>query len=269
MIKRLARAVDRLDHEQRRRFYGYPSEPIPRLEYRFLKDLLPPAVTADTYLVAKEVTSRYLTDWGWYPREVLPGKGGTVVEVGAYLGHKTMRFVDECVGTSGRVLAIEMIPEDVQLLRRNIEANGLEGCVEAMQCGVWKEPGLRALRGKGRQRDSLVNLDKLGPERGQAVPTDTLDNILRRWGVATADFLVVTANGAEIEVLEGLQHEWERVKAVYVAACYTVDGVPTYDRCLEILKRRGSTILPQTTQHAIYAAGPRRTVARPVGTTHG
>lgn len=241
-----------------RRFYGHPSLRSHRREYTYLADKLHPVVTEETYLICKDVVSRYITDWGWYPRELLPGPGGRVVEVGAYMGHKAMRFVDECVGPTGRVLSLELNEENTRTIALNAEYNGMESVIDTVTTGVFSHEGTQRVISRGRQRNSLVNLDKLdGGIEYYDVPVRTLDSLLEQWSEPVIDFMVVTANGAELEVLRGLDRWFNCVRVMYIAACYTVDGSSTYESCLEYLNSRGCEILPQSSEIVIYAANPR------------
>jgi len=86
------------------------------------------------------------------------------------------------------------------------------------------------------------------------VRTDSLDNILHSWGEKVIDFLALTLNGAEVEALQGLEKEINRIKVIYVAARYTREGRGTYQSCIEILRERGCVILPQSGDSSIYAA---------------
>lgn len=233
-------------------FYGHPSRKQHKREYEYIADKLSPCLSAATYLTAKDVAIRYLRD-KWYRKEFLPPPGGTVVEVGAYVGHKTMRFVDQHVTTSGRVLAIEIMPENIPILKRNIAENGLENVIDVMHCGVWNEPGELKVKGMGRQRNSLVSIDHLEGEKETIVPTDTLDNILARWNQPKIDFMVITVNGAEVEVLKGLDREIKRVKILYVAAHFKRDGKPTRDACRELLRAKKCEILTDSTDTGLYA----------------
>jgi len=235
-----------------RLFYGHPSRKQHEREYEFLADKLSPCLSAATYLTAKDVAIRYLRE-KWYRKDCLPGAGGTVVEVGAYVGHKTMRFVDEHVTKSGKVLAIEIMPENLPILKRNIADNGMEGVIDVMHCGVWNEPGSLAVKGMGRQRNSLVSIDHLDRDNETTVPTDTLDNILVRWNQPKIDFMIITVNGAEIEVLQGLNKELSRIKVLYIAAHFKRDGKPTRDVCREMLRAKGCTILNEGKDAGIYA----------------
>jgi FkbM family methyltransferase len=238
--------------ENGRIFYGHPSRKQHEREYAFLSDKLSPCLTPATYLTAKDVAIRYLRE-KWYRKECLPGPGGAVVEVGAYVGHKTMRFVDQHVTTSGKVLAIEIMPENLPILKRNIADNGMEGVIDVMHCGVWKEPGSLQVKGMGRQRNSLVSIDHLDRDNETTVPTDTLDNILAKWNQPKIDFMIITVNGAEIEVLQGLNKELNRIKVLYIAAHFKRDGKPTRDVCREMLREKGCRILNEGRDAGIYA----------------
>ena len=177
------------------------------------------------------------------------------MEAGAYLGHKTIRFIDDVVGTMGKVLAIEMMPDNIEVLRKNIQANGLGSCINVINCGVWSSSGETEVMGKGRQRNSIASIDKLSNSNMRiTVRTDSLDNILHSWGEKVIDFLALTLNGAEVEALHGLEKEINRIKVIYVAARYTRKGQGTQQPCIEILKKRGCVILPQSGDSNIYAA---------------
>jgi FkbM family methyltransferase len=132
----------------------------------------------------------------------------------------------------------------------------MAGCIDVMHCGVWNEPGQLAVKGMGRQRNSLVSIDHLEREHETLVPTDTLDNVLRRWGQPRIDLMVITVNGAEIEVLEGLDRELARVRVLYVAAHFKRDGKPTRDVCRQMLRAKGCTILNEAKDKGIYARCP-------------
>lgn len=233
-------------------FYGHLSRKQHEREYAYIADKLSPCLSAATYLTAKDVAIRYLRD-KWYRKEFLPPAGGTVVEVGAYVGHKTMRFVDQHVTKTGKVLAIEIMPENIPILKRNIAENGMNGVIDVMHCGVWNQPGELAVKGMGRQRNSLVSIDHLTGENETIVPTDTLDNILSRWNQPAIDFMVITVNGAEVEVLQSLDRELKRVRILYVAAHFKRDGQPTRDLCRDLLRGKGCEILSDAGDTGLYA----------------
>jgi len=237
-------------------FYGYLSHPKARREYAYIKDIVPAVIDEDTFLLAQDIAKRYATAYTWPPAEIAPPRGGTVVEAGAYLGHKTIRFVDECLGPKGRMLAIEMVSENIDLLRRNIAENGLQHVIDALHVGVWRESGQQSIKGKGRQRYSLTDLPQLGTSVGESVPVKDLDSLLEEWGEPIVDLLYISVNGAEIEALHGLVRTLERVRALFIVAPYQRDGRPSSDICREMLAARRCTILPQTVPNQVAAWGP-------------
>jgi len=238
-------------------FYGYPSKANHRRAYHFVKDLLPQEVTEDTFLVSLDVAQRYATDFTWPPGDILPQRSGTVVECGAYLGYKTIRFAEELV-PDGKILAIELMPENVNILRRNVAEAGLSDRITIVQAGVWHKPDTLLVKGKGRQRNTLVELDKLKDDTNVVARVDTLDNLLDEWeiGDTTIDLLFVTVNGAEIEALQGLHRWMARVRGLFVAAPYERNGQPNADTCREILDRKGCTILASSNPSRVIALGP-------------
>ena len=208
-----------------------------------------------------DVCRRYLADAHWYRSDLLPPSGGTVAEIGAYLGHKTIKFVDRVVGPSGRVLAVEVMPDNSEVLRLNISGNALEEQVTIVEAGVWNRTGEEIVLGTGYQQNSLVSTDTHDFQAITRVKTDTLDNILAGWDVPAIDFLDIRVNGAEIEVLEGLDRELARVRVIYIAVPYSRGGVSTRERCLEILRDKGCSILPHDDPTEIYAATAHHALA--------
>jgi FkbM family methyltransferase len=237
-------------------FYGHLSRRNHRRIYSYVSDVISPLVTEDTFLLAMDVVKRYIA---YRDDAELPARsaGARLVEAGAYIGHKTLKYVDKVVGHDGRVLAIEMMPENAALLRRNIEANALTDCTTIVEAGVWNAAGQIQAQGMGRQRNSLVRIDTLDTEVKRSVRTDTLDNFLDAWGEPLIDLIVLTVNGAEVEALQGLVRWRDRVKAVRVYAGYARAGVPTQPECVQIFQEWGFTIVPQRVDHVVLGVNPR------------
>lgn len=60
-------------------------------------------------------------DWSWI---ALIKNGQCVYDIGANCGQSTLHIAN-AVGSSGRVIALEPVPENFRRLQRNIEFNGL------------------------------------------------------------------------------------------------------------------------------------------------
>ncbi|MCA9366404.1 FkbM family methyltransferase, partial [Candidatus Kaiserbacteria bacterium] len=237
-------------------FYGYKSKPNHLRAFEYVKDIVPRVLSADTFLLGLDIAQRYATDFSWPPASILPPKGGTLVECGAYLGHKTIRFAEELVGRGGKVLAIEMMPDNAEILRRNIRENGLEDVIDVIEAGVWNEAGTLPVKGKGRQRNSLLEIDKLNENREILARVDTLDVLLQEWGQPHVDLVFMTINGAEVEALQGMNPSLGIVKAMFIAAPYTRDGRPSGDICAEIAKAKGCKILKESSRNRLFITTP-------------
>jgi FkbM family methyltransferase len=234
-----------------RRLYGYKSRNYVVKFYNSIVDRSPATLTADTYGCAVDVAYRYLRDLP-YPRRFLPSCGGTIAEIGAYLGHKTIKFVDDVVGNEGKVLAVEMMPDNFAILERNMQENNVKN-VTLKNIGAWNKRQIKQVVGAGQQRNSLVTIDERQSfvSRG-SIQTDTLDNILSEWGVPVIDFLNIRVNGAEIEVLQGLNTELAKVKVIFVAAKYSREGQQVKIKVRELLQQKECKIVHEDYE-GIYA----------------
>jgi FkbM family methyltransferase len=242
-------------------FYSFLSKPNRRNEYKYIADTLSDVITEETYVAAIDVVQRYITDFAWPPDGLVPEGNANIIELGAYLGHKTIRFAEELAGNGGRILAVEMMPENCEVLRRNVVENGFERIIDIRAVGVWRETGTVEIYSKGRQRNSVLPIDKLEDGTRILASVETLDRIIDDWGVSPIDLVFVTVNGAEAQVLEGFHPESRDVQAFFVAAPYTVGERPNSDVCREMLGGKGYTIVDLSNRN--------RVVARYQGNTRG
>lgn len=237
-------------------FYSPISHAALKREYHYIADTLPYCITADTYLAAIDVVQRYLTDFTWPPHGLCRSGAANIIELGAYLGHKTVRFAEELAKDDGKVLAVEMMPANCEILRRNVVENGLEGVIEIREVGVWNEPGAVRVFSKGRQRVSILPIENLQNGNESFATVDTLDKIIDQWNVYPIDLVFITVNGAEIEALHGFHPEGRDVRAIFVAAPYERDGRPNYEVCRELLVERGYELVDVGNPHRVVGKRP-------------
>ena len=116
---------------------------------------------------------------------------GVFVDVGANVG--TAAFAALGAGFE-RVVAIEPVPATFRLLRANLALNRAEDRVRALRLALSDEPGtLRMDVGQGSRK---ARLDAEGSEE---VEVARLDDVVE----GDVDFLLVDAEGHEVQVLEG------------------------------------------------------------------
>ena len=112
------------------------------------------------------------------------------------------------LGPKGKILAIEPIPQNADVLRRNVEINGLGSAITVVECGVWNKCGRMPIFGDGETRFALTRVDQMNQnDLSFEVETNTLDELLKKWDEPKIDFLDIQVNGAEAEVIEGLDTE--------------------------------------------------------------
>jgi FkbM family methyltransferase len=123
--------------------------------------------------------------------------GTVVIDVGANVGFFTLRFAS-WVGQDGRVIAIEPEPKNIRQLRRRIESGQFSGRVDVIE-GVAAE--------RSRTLNLVLNPHHPGDHKigtfGIAVPTWTIDEIMRKWQSPEVSLIKIDVQGAEVRVLRG------------------------------------------------------------------
>lgn len=130
--------------------------------------------------------------------------GDTILEVGANIGTETLLFA-RLVGTGGRVVCFEPLPENVAILREQLALNGITN-VDLRAAAVSDTPGsLRFLRpqegmnfGEGRIVEAHEAV------RGVIdVPAVVLDELFADGAFAAPRLVAIDVQGAELFVLRG------------------------------------------------------------------
>jgi FkbM family methyltransferase len=127
--------------------------------------------------------------------------GATVVDVGANIGYNTVHAA-RLAGPLGRVVAVEPTPDNLDVLRRNVEAAELTNVV-IEPVAVGRAAEIRSLFVRGAR--SAVN--SLFAESCYASVTDVLQVAvlpLDELVEGRADVVKIDVEGAEIDVLEGM-----------------------------------------------------------------
>jgi FkbM family methyltransferase len=130
--------------------------------------------------------------------------GMVVIDVGAHVGYYTLLAARQ-VGARGKVYAFEPEPANFSLLQQNVALNGY-GNVVATKSAVSNRVGPATL--------FLTSLDSgrhsthhhgLPGDGTVAVAATTLDAFLQAEGWPAVDLIKVDVEGAELDVLEGME----------------------------------------------------------------
>lgn len=144
-------------------------------------------------------------------------KGDIVFEMGAYIGMHAMRL-SELVGESGKVIAVEAIPGNYELMKKNIALNGISN-IEAHNFAIWKNKGTISFNLNEHQKNSAVeNIVKT--KSTTELPCDTIDNVFNNAKIDKVDYIRIQTNGAELEALEGMDEIFNKgLKPKLLVAC--------------------------------------------------
>ena len=136
-----------------------------------------------------------------------------VVDCGANIGVSTRIFA-ECF-PSARVIAIELAPDNVEMLLQNTEAYP---SIEVLHAGVWdKECQLFVQPTTGDEWDyQAIERSKDSSCLEDTVPAVTIDGILEKFNLDRIDLLKLDIEGSESRVLANPERWIDRVDTIMV-----------------------------------------------------
>ena len=147
----------------------------------------------------------------WYEEGFLQhvrslGRTGVYVDVGAHLGTATVWFGALCPSTM--VHAIEPVARYVDVLRRNVRANGLEHKVKIHQLGVGQKAGTATNHLTGEHQVGFDGIRSRDEAVDETFPVVRLDDLVTK----PVAVLKIDVEGMEAEVLRGATRilDWSR-----------------------------------------------------------
>ena len=204
-LNKLVRAVSRLTHFRRGVYTRFLVTGVERHErlfgkYRFEMDLRLGRLQRIFYLKPgnyEPQTERFIR------QNVKPGM--TVLDIGANTGYMTILLAD-MVGALGQVHAFEPMPANYELLRKNVDTNGLNQ-VHLHTFALSDRKGTATLHiDPGNDGGNTIgNVTGKGWSGHSAisVATETLDEFLARTGIRKVDFIKIDVEGSESLVFAG------------------------------------------------------------------
>ena len=220
-------------------FYGLPTRLKQKKYYSLLSKKYKRIINFENLQTVYDIIIRYIERGlrlGGPAKEMFytPKNGDIIAEMGAYMGYYTI-YLSEKVGETGKVIAIEPLPDNINYLRNNISKNNLSN-VTIVPKGVWKEKSKSTFFQKqdDHQSASLI-LDEKSKKKIE-IDVDSLDNILLNADVNHVDFMIIQLNGVEYEALEGLTKI--KPKNISIAARYDKGEVKTTAKIKALLEER-------------------------------
>ncbi len=152
------------------------------------------------------------------PTELAVNRGDTVVQIGTPWPSTMHRF-RKAIGANGRLVIFEAMPANANRLRAAIQESGysnvtlFEGAAySSRQSGrmmVSPHVGDHKIKVDGVRMDN--DLRSINAEMGEVnVEFHRIDDVLQDLGISEINYLSVTVNGAELEVLKGAEETLRR-----------------------------------------------------------
>lgn len=231
----------------------FPSKQIYRNYYYCFRDMVAKTVRQfgpEGYQGANDVSFRYLEGAAKIDRTIRrgmfrPSETASIIECGAYNGWKAVGF-SKYVGRKGTLLVLEIDPAQCQLAVENVERNVPDKRTLVINSGVWNTVEEKEYGYEAPASHSLLPPDehKHFSQKGKIV-TDTLDNIIDGSDVEVFDFINIQTGGSELQALQGLDRNLNRVKVIYAGTHYSHEQVSSKFACIKNLLERGCAIYAQ------------------------
>ncbi|MDB6139804.1 MAG: hypothetical protein JWO94_2876 [Verrucomicrobiaceae bacterium] len=165
--------------------------------------------------------------------------GSTVFDIGGDAGYYTLLFA-RATGAAGRVFVFEPIPKAQERILENVRLNGLRN-VELVDLALGSKPGSFVL--EKPFEDSRINLSKTSAGEGDIlVKVEVFDTLAEVRGLPIADLIKIDVEGAELEVLRGMEAYVAKYHPDFVIELhphYLPQFGASVNDVLEWLKKRG------------------------------
>lgn len=139
-------------------------------------------------------------------------EGMTVIDVGANIGFHTLYFAS-LVGSKGKVIAFEPIPDNFESLIQNIKLNRFDQIIPIPNALSNKNEELYIHITENLQNPGSHNLFEIG-EKNASVVCRKGDDILAELKTEPVSFIKIDVEGYEYPVLQGLEKTIKRDKPV-------------------------------------------------------
>jgi len=125
----------------------------------------------------------------------------TILDIGANVGAATLWMARRA--PQARIVAVEPSPAAVELLRENVQRNGLQGRVTVLAGAVGRSAGTTHIAVDGVSVSGRTSEDDGGAE----VPVYTLDDVAKSGRASSVDIIKIDCEGAEYDAFAGASKE--------------------------------------------------------------
>lgn len=165
-----------------------------------------------------------------------PTEGEVVVDVGAFIGFYTMR-ASRLVGSRGKVVAVEAEPSNFEALLFNLKLNQANNVIP-LNLAAWDKEAMLDLH-IFQENLALNSLTHLHGNSAKSIKVKArpLDAVLEELGVEKVDWVKIDVEGAEVEVLQGMEKTISHSPNLRLLVELHSDE--TIEKCLSMLTEKG------------------------------
>jgi FkbM family methyltransferase len=154
--------------------------------------------------------------------------GSVFYDIGANVGFLAVLGA-RLVGQHGMVYAFEPVPSNAAYVRRNAQANRLAQVqvIEKAVSNVSSTGELNLAKYSGGAALALANVDA-PPDADGTIQVDivTVDDLVEHQGLKPPDVVKIDVEGAELEVLEGMEATMKRHRPVIIVEFDAAEAAP-------------------------------------------
>lgn len=181
-------------------------------------------------------------------------EGDIVIDIGAHIGLFTVKAA-KIVGNNGKVIAIEPEPENLEILKKNMELNNLKNVV-VVNKGIWSsKKHLKMLKGQYNRSHSFIDDHPEKTSEELILQVDSLDNILMELDIKAVDFVKMDIEGSEIEALNGMEEIFKFGPGMAIAAYHRFEGEETYEYVAKKLQKNNFQLYSLADRKIVYTTG--------------
>lgn len=173
-------------------------------------------------------------------RPILEGllpEGGVLLDVGAHVGHWTLRLARK----ASRVVAVEANPATAATLRRHLAMNDISN-VTVVQLAAWDSwTHLRLDDPNGQVEGGSMRTVPSANGDGGTVPAGRLDEIPELTDIGRLDLVKLDVEGADLHALRGMAGLLARYRPALYVECHDIYGYYTRAELEDTLTELGYT----------------------------
>jgi FkbM family methyltransferase len=144
--------------------------------------------------------------------------GDTVYDIGANLGYVSLSLAKR-VGPSGRVVAFEPVPRNIEAFRNNIEINGIHN-VSLLESAASDKAGVAVIRIAENLSTASLVWHRNNPSATETgIKTVCIDELVDAGEFGSPKFVKIDVEGAEGAVLAGMRRTVATARPVLFIEC--------------------------------------------------